>query len=155
MTITVAQFRADLPEFSSPQTYPNSVIQFYLDFGYILMPAPRWMTLLDYGARFFTAHNLVLEAQAMEAAKTGAPPGTASGAVSSKSAGPLAISWDTAASAELDAGHWNYTTYGQRFIRLARMVGAGGIQLGIGSYPPLGGAMAWVGPPPWPGWFSS
>ena len=39
------------------------------------------------------------------------------------------ISYDTTAAMEPDAGHWNLTIYGVRYVRLVNMVGAGGMQL--------------------------
>lgn len=152
--ITPSQFTTNFPEFGSATNYPPAVITFYLGLAYTLLDARRWGTTLDYGVQLFVAHNLVLERQAQVSAASGAPPGLAGGPVSSKGAGPVSISWDTGAAAELDAGHWNYTTYGQRYIRLVRLFGAGGLQLGIGCGPAFSGG-AWVGPPPWPGWFSS
>lgn len=154
MTITPTQFTTNFPEFANAANYPTAVINFYLALAYNLLDARRWGTTLDFGAQLFVAHNLVLERQAQVAALSGAPPGLAGGPISSKGAGPVSISWDTGSAAEIGAGHWNYTTYGQRYIRLARIMGMGGLQLGIGSGPAFANG-AWVGPPPWPGWFGS
>ena len=153
MTITPSQFKTNFSPFANPANYPDAVVQFYLDLAYSLLPASRWQTTLDYGVQLFAAHNLILEFQAQVAANGGRPPGLSSGIASSKSAGPVSISWDTSSAAEIGAGHWNLTTYGQRYIRLARLIGSGGMQLGIGSPPPLSGGNAWYGPPViWPGW---
>jgi len=46
----------------------------------------------------------------------------------------------------LNAGHWNLTVYGTRFIRFAKMFGAGPIQIGIGYNPSPFGGPAWPGP---------
>lgn len=154
MTITASQFRTNFPAFANTAQYPAPVIEFYLGLAYSLLNASRWNSSLDYGAQLFVAHNLFLERKAQVEAKKGAPPGTAAGPVSSKSAGPVSIAWDTGSAAEPNAGHWNNSTYGQRYIRIARLMGMGGAQLGIGCAPPLTGT-AWAGPPPWPGWFSS
>jgi hypothetical protein len=152
--LTPAIFRVNFPAFSSERQYPNGVISFYLAISYMALSASRWSGMYAYGRQLFTAHNLVLEYQAQTAASAGAPPGLAGGPIGSKGGGPLSISWDTGSAAEPNAGHWNYTTYGQRYIRMARLMGAGGLQLGIGTFPPLSGP-AWTGPPTWPGWFSS
>lgn len=154
MTISAGQFRLNFPVFKSEANYPVGVIEFYLVLAYLLLNAERWSTMLDYGVQFFVAHNITLERAAQAAANKGQAPGTAAGPVASKGAGPLSIAWDTTSGAELDAGHWNDTSYGRRYIRLARIVGIGGVQLGVGSAPPFSGG-AWSGPPPWPGWFSS
>lgn len=152
MTVTPATFVTNFPEFSNPTSYPTAPIQFYIDLAYSLLPASRWMTTLDFGVQLFVAHNLVLESQAQLAANSGKPPGLSTGIASSKSGGPLSISWDTSSAAEVGAGHWNLTTYGQRYIRLARLIGSGGMQLGIGCAPP-GFIGAWSGPPVWLGYW--
>lgn len=155
---TVANIRSDLPEFASAALYPPAVITYWLSIAKLLLNPNRWddtpaatgePTMLYFGAEMFVAHNLVLERQAEAAASRRGIPGQASGPISSKSVGPLSISYDTGAAAELEAGHWNLTVYGQRFVRLARMVGAGGIQVGVG-FAPFGSMGAWPGPWPYP-----
>lgn len=126
--MTPATFRTDFPEFASNALYPDAQITFWLNLGVKLLPECRWQDLLDAGLELFTAHNLVLERQAQASAATGAPPGVAAGMVSAKSVDKVSVNYDTASAMEADAGHWNTTTFGQRFIRLARMVGAGGVQ---------------------------
>ena len=42
MTISVAQFRADLPEFSGTTMYPNSGVQFWLNFAYRMINSDRF-----------------------------------------------------------------------------------------------------------------
>lgn len=153
--VTPEQFVKVFPEFCNKKKYPEAAIEFYLELAYIVLNAARWGRTLSFGIQMFTAHNLVLEAIAQAQAAKGAPPVGPSGPASSKSAGPVSISWDTGTAAELNAGHWNETIYGKRYIRMCRLMGAGGLQLGIGIDLPLSSASAWVGPPPWPGWFSS
>lgn len=126
-------FRATFRAFSDPEIYPSSLISFYLELAYIMLPAPRWMKLWDYGAQLFVAHHLALEAKAQREAEAGGIPGSTIGPVGSKSAGPVSLSMDTNVAAEAGAGFWNLTTYGMRFYRLVRLVGIGGIQLGIGG----------------------
>lgn len=161
MSVTIATFRADLPEFASLANYPNSAVTYWLAVGGILLNTDRWgvgatvavsppTTEYDIGLEMFTAHNLVLERQAQKAAATGALPGLNTGAVSADSVGSVSRSYDTAAALELDAGHWNLTTYGTRFIKLARMFGVGGLQMAGTIFPPYGSAGAWPGPWPYP-----
>jgi hypothetical protein len=52
----------------------------------------------------------------------------AAGMVARKTVDKVSVTYDTASAMEEDAGHWNLTVYGTRFIRLARMVGTGGMQ---------------------------
>src|SRR5512135_1115056 len=114
MTIAVAQFRADFPEFASSATYPNSQIQFWFNLAYNLLNASRWGNSLDFGAELFVAHNLALEAKAQSEVAGGGIPGGQTGPISSKSIGPASVSYDTGVGSELNAGHWNLTTYGAR-----------------------------------------
>ncbi len=150
MTITVAQFRADFSEFGSSVTFPNSAVQYWLNFAYNFMNAARWGSSLDMGAELFAAHNLALEARTQAEAKAGGIPGAQVGPINSKSVDKVSIAYDTAAGAEPDAGHWNTTIYGTRYIKLAKMMGAGGLQLGIGSVDPINGP-GWSGPLTTPG----
>lgn len=124
----VATFREDFPAFSNNGFYPDDQVTYWLNLGGKLLPADRWDDLLDDGLQLFVAHNLVLERGAQAAAANGAPPGQATGMVAGKTVDKVSVSYDTSAAMELEAGHWNLTIYGQRFIRLARMVGAGGVQ---------------------------
>jgi len=124
-----ATFRADLPEFASTVTYPDAQVNFYLGLGQKLLPADRWDDLLDYGLELFVAHNLVLSAQNVRAATSGGMPGVSIGVTSGKTVDKVSVTYDTQAAMLPDAGHWALTTYGIRFLQLARMVGAGGIQL--------------------------
>lgn len=149
MTITVQQFRADFPEFGSTSTFPNSGIQFWLDFSYNFLNASRWGKSLDIGAELFAAHNLAIEAKAQAAASAGGIPGEQTGPVNSKSVDKVSIGYDTGAGIQPDAGHWNLTVYGTRFIRMVRMFGAGPIQVGSFASPSTG--MAWSGPLTTPG----
>lgn len=144
MTITTASFRIDFPEFTSDVLYPDSVLNYWLNLGGLLLNADAWgisaatatnppTALFDIGLELFAAHNIVLEKQAANAAATGGDPGLNTGPVASKAVGPVNISYDTQAGIAADAGHWNLTTYGTRFIKLARMMGMGPVQVNIGS----------------------
>lgn len=110
-------------------------------------------TEYDMGMELLVAHYLVLNKKQVDAAAAGAPPGVAEGVIASKAVGPASVSFDTQLAGEPGAGHWNLTTYGQRYYRLADMMGVGP-QMSFGA-PQFGGANgpAWGGPPGWPGWF--
>ena len=142
--ITVQQFRADFPEFVSTTMYPNSGIQFWLNFAYKMINAERFGDQLDVGAELFTAHFIVLEANAALTSVNGGIPGQSGGVLASKSVDKVSVSYDTGAGTEQGAGHWNLTNYGTRFKWMINMFGAGGLQLGIGSSntsQPWGGVM--------------
>lgn len=129
MTVTVSSFRADFPAFTDTAVYPDAAVTFWLGLASKSLSPDKWGDLLDYGTELFIAHNLVLEAQANKAAAIGGVPGLASGLTSSKAVDKVSVSYDTTSAAIDGAGNWNLTTYGQRYIQLARLVGAGGIQL--------------------------
>lgn len=126
MTLTIAQFREQFPEFASSSTYPDAVVQARLNQAYLMLPAERWDTALDLGAGWFVAHYLALGKMA---AANAAAPGSVSGPVTSKSVGGVSVSYDTSSSIYSDAGHWNITLYGRQFWDLALLFRGGGIQL--------------------------
>lgn len=130
MAISAGQFVTDFPEFADTDDYPVSLINFYAALADKLLSPCRWGDLLCFGQELFIAHNLALEAQDARTAAFGGIPGTNSGGpVASKAVDKVSVSYDVASASEDGAGHWNLTTYGKRYIRLARMVGAGGVQL--------------------------
>jgi hypothetical protein len=159
ITVTPTIFRADYPEFVSTALYPDSAVNYYLSEAGLRFTS-RWDTeagtngrsMLDIGVELFIAHNLVLERQAQAAAASGAPPGLTSGPVSSKSVGPVSISYDTTAALENNGGYFNLTTYGLRLMRLINMFGAGPVLVGVGNScgEPWFSGPAWPGPFPYP-----
>lgn len=116
-------------------------------------------TKADFAIELYVAHNLVLEKQAVDAAKAGGDPGTKVGVITSKSVGGVSVSYDVSSmTGEDGAGFWAQTTYGLRFWRLAKSVSAGPIQIGVGRPPAAflffnnwgltGSYNAWAGPYP-------
>lgn len=154
ITITLQQFLQDFPEFmasglgsENPQpSFPVSSFNFNLNLAKLLIdPSNRAASLANPLTELFLAHHLVLEMLSSRDMNANGVPGIAKGPIAGKSAGDVSVAYVPGATLELDAGHWNYTNYGQRFIRLARMVGAGPIQLGgCGGDPG-----AWPGPQNW------
>lgn len=124
----VSGFRAAFPAFVSATTYPDAQVQYWLTLAGNLLPPDKWVDLLDLGTGLYVAHNLALEQLAAKSTAAGGIPG-APGLMTSKSVGPISVGYDASLSAERDAGAWSLTTYGARFIRLARLIGAGGTQL--------------------------
>lgn len=142
--IDVNQFRADLPEFASTATYSSSGITFWLNVAYKMLAADRWGNMLDTGAELYAAHNITIEARAQLESANGGIAGQNTGAISSKSVDKVSASYDTANSSEKDGGHWNLTTYGTRYLRYAKIFGAGAIQIGMGQVP-AGSGLGWNG----------
>ena len=125
-TVSVAQFREDLPAFQDSSKWDDESIQMYLDLAQAVLDPMRWLDYLNLGIELFTAHNLVLDQESNVVAARGGIPGASNvGIISSKSVGPGSVSYDTTSGAETDAGMWNLTVYGRRFIRFARYAGAG------------------------------
>lgn len=126
-----ASFRAAFPEFADNARYPDAMLDFWSGIGERLMfpQQHRWDTVYDYGLQLFVAHNITLAAQNVAASGSGGVPGSVSGPTTSKAVGSVSVSYDAASSIEPNAGHWNLTTYGKMLIHLARMIGAGGIQI--------------------------
>lgn len=124
-----ADFRAAFPEFADTARYPDAMLDFWAGIGERLFIAHRWDTVYDYGLQLFVAHNITLAAQNVSASAAGGVPGGVSGPTTSKTVGSVSVSYDAASSIEPNAGHWNLTTYGKMLIHLARMIGAGGIQV--------------------------
>ncbi len=129
MTVTVASFRVDFPEFASTTTYPDATVSFWLNASAMLLSADRWGDLLDLGTELFMAHNLALAAKDTISASRGGVPGTSTGIVSAKSVGAVSTSYDVASVALDKGGAWNLTSYGIRYLQLARLIGPGGVQL--------------------------
>lgn len=130
MAVTVESFRAEYPEFSDAAAYPTPSLQASIVLAGKMMDAARWGDLLDHGTSLIVAHRAVRQRRASVDARFGKVPGMASGPVASKGVDKVNMSFDTGAVNEEGAGHWNLTTYGQEYIRLARMIGAGPVHVG-------------------------
>ena len=129
MTVTAASFRTSFPEFANTTTYPTAQIEFWIGVAANLVDEARWGTLYDFGISLIIAHNLVISTKDQRAAALGGAVGAGGGVVASKTVDKVSVSYDTAASTFEGAGDLNTTTYGIRWQRLARMFGAGGVQI--------------------------
>lgn len=119
--MTIATFRSDFPAFASTVTYPDAMIMFWSGIAEAQVALDRWGDIRTQAVELYTAHHLIIAADGNIGKQTGIQ--------SSKAVGDVSVGYDTQLSGELNAGHWNLTTYGKMFIRLARMYGAGCIQL--------------------------
>ncbi|MDR9051706.1 DUF4054 domain-containing protein [Burkholderia multivorans] len=125
----VSQFRQSFPEFNDTTTYPDALVQFWMTLAVSLVNADRWGDLTDLGIALVTAHHLALAVKDQKMADVGGVPGQVTGPQSSKAVDKVSASYDTAAVAIKDGGFWNATMYGVRYLSLAMMMGAGGMQL--------------------------
>lgn len=128
-TWTNSAFRAAFPEFADLTKYPEAQLTMWSGVAQIQVNACRWGSQTLFGWQLYVAHEVTLAAQNQKAASVGGVPGGTSGPTSSKTVGSVTVQYDTQSTAEKDAGWWNLTTYGKQFIRLARMFGAGPVQL--------------------------
>ena len=144
MLVTVADFRASFPEFSSTVDFPAGQVEMYLNMAEGMLDARRFRSQINMAISFYAAHELVLAARNQRAAKSGQLPGSSSGVVNSKSVDKVAVAYNTAASTDSRATHYNLTTYGQQLWRLIQMFGMGPIVVNGSIAPPLSGP-AWQG----------
>lgn len=151
MAIDVAGFRSNFPEFKSTTIYPDSMVNLWLTYAYILLPARRWCTVLDLGAQLYTAHNLTMQGLSTAEGGNGAPPGMTVGPISSKTVGELTIAYDTAMGAHADDGPFASTRYGTLLLHMARQFGSGPIQSRPGRIPIGAGAVFFPMGPAWSG----
>ena len=152
MTVTAASFRDTFPAFGDVTRYPDPMVEMWLGIAVLSINAAKWGDLADTGVSLYAAHNLALEAQSVKAATRGGVPGGSVGLLNSKAAGGVSAGYDTTSTTEKDAGHWNSTTYGTRYYRLSRLMGAGPVQVGVTVTEVAAAEAAWPGPifPPSP-----
>lgn len=126
--MTPEQFRSDFPEFSDTAQYPDSLVQMWMGVAVSLVNERRWMELTNLGIELVTAHHLVMSARDQNAAAVGGTPGEIKGPTTSKSVDKVSVGYDATAIMPDSAGFWGLTSYGIRYLGLARMMGAGGLQ---------------------------
>ncbi|VVE41285.1 hypothetical protein PMO31116_04133 [Pandoraea morbifera] len=127
--MTPDQFRTYFPEFDDKTKYPDSQVQFWMTVAVSLVNADRWDVLTDQGVCLVTAHHLVIASQDQTVATAGGTPGEVKGATASKSVDKVSVGYDTKSVTIDGAGFWNMSKYGIRYLKLAQMMGAGGLQL--------------------------
>jgi hypothetical protein len=119
--MTVEEFKTALPAFEETD---EPTIQRHLDRVPAYFNKPRWdfLSLYDEGVKFWVAHEIVLEANV---GATMATAGASALAVKKK-VGSVEVQYPEAILNLLAENEYMRTTYGQRYWRLARQVGAGG-----------------------------
>ena len=122
-----ADFRLAFAEFDSVN-YPDPQVQIYLNLGYGMLNENRWGSSLDYGVSLLTAHYLTIDRKDRTISSRGGVPGEIKGSVTSRAVDKISEGYSD--SATIPGGsHWNMTSYGLRFLSLARLIGAGGLQI--------------------------
>jgi hypothetical protein len=129
LNFTVMGFRTAFPEFMNTETYPDALILGWSTVAIALVNCRLWRSQTTLGINLYIAHEITLEAQSIAAACIGGTPGGQTGVLNTKTVGSVTAGYDTQQAAEKDSGWWNLTSYGKQFIRLARIFGAGALQL--------------------------
>lgn len=122
-------FRTNFPEFASTTSYPDSMIDFWAGLAELQVRQSIWKNAWVQGVSLYVAHELVIASQNLKSSKVGGAPGQSGGIANTKTVGSVTVGYDANTTTEKDAGYWNLTNYGKQFIRLARIFGAGAIQL--------------------------
>jgi len=125
----IGAFRAAFPEFTSTEVYPSAQITLGATLAEAQVRQCVWKNQWQMGVYLYIAHEITLAAQSAKTAAFGGAPGTFGGVANTKTVDKATIGFDSQANSEKDAGYWNLTNYGKQFIRLARIYGAGAVQL--------------------------
>ena len=136
----ISAFRTYYPEFSDASTWPDADVRRHLEDG-VFETGGRWgayeeeprLSLRARGLFAYAAHSLVIARQRRKAVEAGGTPGAPS-PVQSKDVGDESVSYAVQAP-EGDAnaiaqGALTTTVYGQEFLRLRRIAGAGAATTG-------------------------
>lgn len=128
--LSAAQFRTIIPAFKDSSIYSDDMLNLDLTLAASMLDPSRWYDWRPLGMALMVAHFMSLDERENRVAARGGVPGQGGvGILSSKSIGSVSASFDVSSGSELNAGHWNMTTYGRRYIHMARLVGAGGVQI--------------------------
>jgi Protein of unknown function (DUF4054) len=126
---TVGAFRTSFPEFRDLTVYTDQLISEFALIATAMVNPQRWKNMTLVGIQYYVAHEITLAVQNQKVSVAGGAPGTFGGVTNNKTVGQATIGYDSATTTEKDAGYWNLTNYGKRFIHYARLFGAGMVQL--------------------------
>jgi hypothetical protein len=125
-----AQFRQNFTEFSDAARYPAAMIAAWSAQVERITSVDIYGDSYAFAVELGTAHFLTTAAMNVSASMNGGAPGSVGGVVSSKSVGDVSVAYDASiGTMGDDAGQWNATTYGRQYLTLARLFGAGCVQL--------------------------
>ena len=127
--VTLREFRHMFPEFADSSVYLNEGVQHWLDVANCSINPCRWAQYHDKAVGLFVAHELSLSRMAQLQAQRGGAPGFGIGMVASKAVNGVSVSYNTGVAVLDGGGDLNLTIYGLQLLRLARMVGAGPVQV--------------------------
>lgn len=119
--LDLAAFRLWFPEFSA---VTDATVNFWITRSLPHFDVARWDDLLEEGQAQWVAHNV---SEQVTAAASGAGASNEFGAIKLR-AGDTEITYsDSAVQAQVSAGPYGRTTYGQRYLDLVRQVGTGAL----------------------------
>jgi hypothetical protein len=127
MALTKDTFRARFPAFGTrnpkaTELYPDESIDMWVGIGAQRVSADRFGDMYDHALGLFVAHNLTIEATAVDAGGGF----VASGIVQSERVGDVGTTYSNEKVSIDGAGDWNLTTYGRQYIQLCQLYAAGG-----------------------------
>lgn len=125
----ITRFRQSFPEFGDFSVYPDELICFWSNVAELQVRECIWKKMWCTGVMLYTAHEVTLAVQNINAANVGGTPGLSGGVPNQKTVGAASIGYDSQANSEKDGGYWNLTNYGKQFLRLVKIFGAGATQL--------------------------
>lgn len=124
--ITYDDFVAALPEFSDT-AYAQATVNFWIEQAKAHLNEGRLGKKYDLACIYFVAHHVALSRANERAAASGGAPGQQTGPISSKSIGPVSVSYDTSSVTLNGAGAWNATAYGRKYFQIVRGAMLGGV----------------------------
>jgi Protein of unknown function (DUF4054) len=128
----VTQFRLDFPEFADEQVYTDAMCTFWAGIGAQINSPEVFGGAYNQVIELFTAHNLVLQAKAIDTVSVGGIPGRDGGAITDKKTGSVQQQYDSTSSSTVGQGNFNETTYGRQYLYLRKMFWQGAIAVGNG-----------------------
>jgi hypothetical protein len=116
LAITPTEFKVRFPEFASEA---DATIQVHIDRAELRLHLGTWGDLYDEGLYYLTAHYL---SKALETAAGGGTGAGASGALTSKKIGDVALTFGSHSSSSGLESYYLSTPYGQEFWSMAMIV---------------------------------
>jgi hypothetical protein len=123
--MTPSVFLARFPQFQALETAVPGTIQGYLDRAGPYFDVCRWGAFYTDGLENWAAHMIVMD-QAEQTQFATAPSNPLAGDVTTKTIGRETISRDGTLLGREMTDSMLKTTYGQRYVKLRRLVGLGG-----------------------------
>jgi hypothetical protein len=128
MTVVANTFRQQFTEFADPLVYSDTLIGTWVTTAAGFVDPTRWDTMADYGTSLYVAHNLAMSGRDQLTAQAGGVPGSPHGVLTSKGVRGVTASFSADSLTTAGDGAFNSTRYGIEFMRLSRLIGAGGYQ---------------------------